>query len=69
MIDRNARAQVQLIDDLLDLSRIMTGKVRLDLQQMSLVESCEAAIESAEPGCEGQGHPPARRSSIRHAAP
>ena len=38
VIDRNARAQVQLIDDLLDLSRIMTGKVRLDLQQVSLLD-------------------------------
>ena len=36
VIDRNARAQVQLIDDLLDLSRIMTGKIRLDLQQISM---------------------------------
>ena len=35
VIDRNARAQVQLIDDLLDLSRIMTGKLRLDLHQIS----------------------------------
>src|ERR1700744_5246040 len=34
VIDRNARAQVQLIDYLLDLSRIMTGKLRLDLRQI-----------------------------------
>ena len=38
MIDRNARAQMQLIDELLDLSRIMTGKIRLDLQQISILE-------------------------------
>jgi PAS domain S-box-containing protein len=49
VIDRNARAQVQLIDDLLDLSRIMTGKIRLDLQQTSLSDVVGAAIESARP--------------------
>lgn len=35
MLDRNARAQVQLIDDLLDLSRIMSGKLRLELRAIS----------------------------------
>ncbi|MFL6696707.1 MAG: PAS domain S-box protein [Vitreoscilla sp.] len=49
VIDRNARAQVQLIDDLLDLSRIMTGKLRLDLQQVSMLDVVQAAIDSAEP--------------------
>ena len=49
VIDRNARAQVQLIDDLLDLSRIMTGKIRLDLQQVSLPDIVQAAIDSAQP--------------------
>ena len=47
VIDRNARAQVQLIDDLLDLSRIMTGKLRLDLQQISFTSVVEAAVDSA----------------------
>jgi PAS domain S-box-containing protein len=49
VIDRNARAQVQLIDDLLDLSRIMTGKIRLDLQQISFASVVEAAVDSAMP--------------------
>ncbi|MEP6505830.1 MAG: PAS domain-containing sensor histidine kinase, partial [Betaproteobacteria bacterium] len=49
VIDRNARAQVQLIDDLLDLSRIMTGKIRLDLQQVSMHDIAQAAIDSALP--------------------
>ena len=49
VIDRNARAQVQLIDDLLDLSRIITGKVRLDLRQVSMLEVAQAAIDSALP--------------------
>jgi len=49
VIDRNARAQVKLIDDLLDLSRIMTGKIWLDLQQISMPDVVQAAIDSARP--------------------
>jgi len=49
VIDRNARAQVQLIDDLLDLSRIMTGKLRLDLRQFAILEILQAALDSAAP--------------------
>ena len=49
VIDRNARAQVQLIDDLLDLSRIMTGKLRLDLRQVAIIDVVQAAIDSAGP--------------------
>jgi PAS domain S-box-containing protein len=49
VIDRNARAQVKLIDDLLDLSRIMTGKIRLDLQQVSMQDVARSAIDSALP--------------------
>jgi hypothetical protein len=54
VIDRNARAQVQLIDDLLDLSRIMTGKIRLDLQQVSLLTVVEAAVDSARPSADAK---------------
>jgi len=54
VIDRNARAQVQLIDDLLDLSRIMTGKIRLDLQQISLLTVVEAAVDSARPAADAK---------------
>lgn len=54
VIDRNARAQVQLIDDLLDLSRIMSGKIRLDLQQLSLPAVIEAAVESARPAADAK---------------
>jgi PAS domain S-box-containing protein len=55
VIDRNARAQVQLIDDLLDLSRIMSGKMRLDLQQVSFSNIVEAALDSAVPSAEAKG--------------
>jgi PAS domain S-box-containing protein len=55
VIDRNARAQVQLIDDLLDLSRIMTGKLRLDLHKVSFSSVVEAAVDSAKPTAEAKG--------------
>ena len=55
VIDRNARAQVQLIDDLLDLSRIMTGKIRLDLHQVSFASIVEAAVDSAMPSADAKG--------------
>ncbi len=54
IIDRNARAQVQLIDDLLDLSRIMTGKIRLDLQQVSFTSVVQAAVDSAMPAADAK---------------
>lgn len=55
VIDRNARAQVKLIDDLLDLSRILAGKVRLDLQPVALLEVVQAAVDSALPSAEAKG--------------
>jgi PAS domain S-box-containing protein len=55
VIDRNARAQVKLIDDLLDLSRIMTGKLRLDLHQVSFASVVEAAVDSAKPSADVKG--------------
>ena len=55
VIDRNARAQVQLIDDLLDLSRIMTGKLRLDLHPVSFGSVVESAVDSAMPAAQAKG--------------
>jgi hypothetical protein len=55
IIDRNARAQMHLIDDLLDLSRVMTGKLRLDLRQISFSAVIEAAVESARPAADAKG--------------
>ncbi|HEY0405557.1 MAG TPA: PAS domain S-box protein, partial [Pyrinomonadaceae bacterium] len=48
-IERNARAQSQLIDDLLDVSRIITGKLRLDVRQIDPGSFIEAAIEALRP--------------------
>ncbi len=48
-IDRNVKAQRQLIDDILDASRIITGKMRVDLHPIEVVAAIEAAIESLQP--------------------
>jgi signal transduction histidine kinase/CHASE3 domain sensor protein/CheY-like chemotaxis protein len=48
-IVRNAEAQNHLIEDLLDVSRIITGKLRLDIQPINPSEFVEAAIETVRP--------------------
>jgi PAS domain S-box-containing protein len=48
-IERNARTQKQLIDDLLDMSRIISGKLRLDLQQVDPISFIDAAVETIRP--------------------
>src|SRR5689334_10334197 len=48
-IVRGATAQMKLIDDLLDLSRIVTGNLRLDLQRVDLRGVLEAALETVRP--------------------
>lgn len=55
VIERNAKAQARLIDDLLDMSRIVTGKIHLDLQQVELLPVIEAAFETVRPMAEAQG--------------
>jgi PAS domain S-box-containing protein len=48
-IQRNVRSQSQIIEDLLDISRIVAGQMRLDLKPLDLVESIERAVEGALP--------------------
>jgi len=55
VIDRNVRAQTHLIEDLLDMSRIMSGKVRLDVQVVELVEVVTSAIEAVLPAINAKG--------------
>jgi hypothetical protein len=55
VIERNARSQVQMIDDLLDLSRIMAGRIRLDVGQVHLIDVVTGAIESIEPAANAKG--------------
>jgi CheY-like chemotaxis protein/nitrogen-specific signal transduction histidine kinase len=54
-IERNARVQTQMVEDLLDMSRITSGKVRLDVQAISPVSFIEAAIESVRPAADAKG--------------
>ncbi|MDB6060923.1 MAG: two-component hybrid sensor and regulator [Verrucomicrobiaceae bacterium] len=54
-IERNARVQTRLIEDLLDMSRITSGKVRLDIQPIQPVSVIETAIESIRPAADAKG--------------
>jgi signal transduction histidine kinase len=54
VIERNAQAQRHLIDDLLDVSRIVNGTLRLDLHPISLRELVEAAVDSLRPTAEAK---------------
>jgi signal transduction histidine kinase len=53
-IVRNANAQVQLIDDLLDVSRIVTGKMRLDVRPVDPVAVAEGALDSVRPAADAK---------------
>lgn len=50
-IDRNARAQARIIEDLLDMSKIMQGKIHLDVQDIDLVKITQAAVQAVQPSC------------------
>jgi len=53
-IERNAKAQAQLINDLLDVSRIITGKLRLDTRPLDLSAVIESALDSVRPTAEAK---------------
>src|SRR6185503_10185611 len=53
-IERNARSQSQLIDDLLDVSRIITGKLYIDRGPVDLMKVIEAALDSVRPAAEAK---------------
>ncbi|MCA1632966.1 MAG: CHASE domain-containing protein [Acidobacteria bacterium] len=54
-IERNAEAQAQLINDLLDVSRIVTGKLRLTVKPLTLAPVIEAAAEGVRPAAAARG--------------
>ncbi|HET6976940.1 MAG TPA: ATP-binding protein [Pyrinomonadaceae bacterium] len=54
-IDRNARVQAQLIDDLLDVSRIVSGKLNLDVRPLDLASVARAAINVVRPAADAKG--------------
>jgi len=53
-IERNARSQSQLIDDLLDVSRIITGKLQIEARSVDLCGLVEAAVEAVRPSFEAK---------------
>ena len=53
-IERNARIQAKLIEDLLDMNRITSGKVRLDIQPVDPIAFIEAAIETVRPAADAK---------------
>lgn len=53
-IERNSKAQSQIIEDLLDMSRIISGKVRLDVKNVNFTWVIEASIESLLPSAQAR---------------
>jgi len=53
-IERNARAQAELVEDMLDVSRIITGRLHLNLQPMELSLAVEAAMDSIRPAADAK---------------
>ena len=54
-IDRNTRVQVRLIEDLLDVSRIISGNMRLDVGWVDLASIVESTVEALRPAEEAKG--------------
>jgi signal transduction histidine kinase len=54
-IERNVRLQAQLIHDLLDISRIESGKMQLEIQPVDLIMVIHAAVDSMSPAAEAKG--------------
>ncbi len=54
VIERNVKSQTKLIEDLLDVSRIMTGKLALSVQPMLLAPTVETTVESLRPAADAK---------------
>ncbi len=54
-IQHNAKVQAQLIEDLLDVSRIISGKLRLNVKAIQLISVIQAAVDSVHPAFEAKG--------------
>ena len=54
-IERNAKAQAELIEDMLDVSRIITGRLRLEMQPVRLSSAVEGALDSVRPTADAKG--------------
>ncbi len=54
-IDRSAQSQSQLINDLLDVSRIISGKLRLEMRTIEMLSVVEMALDTVKPAIQGKG--------------
>jgi CheY-like chemotaxis protein len=54
-VERNAKFQAHLIEDLLDISRIVTGKLRLDVRPVELAPVIDAALDAVRPASDAKG--------------
>ena len=54
-IERSARAQAQIIEDILDISRVISGKLRLETQPMDLVDVLKVSLDATRPAAETKG--------------
>jgi CheY-like chemotaxis protein/nitrogen-specific signal transduction histidine kinase len=54
-IERNANAQAHIVDDVLDVSRIITGKLHLESERVNLVKILGAAVDAVRPAAEAKG--------------
>ncbi len=54
MIERNAWAQKQIIEDILDVSRVITGKLQLNVGPLDLVAVVDAALDAVRPAMEAK---------------
>jgi signal transduction histidine kinase len=55
VIQKNAKTQAQLITDLLDIARSITGEMRLDLERLDLTAAVRAVVDAAKPSAESRG--------------
>lgn len=53
-VERNARAQAQLISDLLDISRVITGKLKINARPVDITNSLDSALDSIRPAAEAK---------------
>jgi len=55
VIERNARLQAQMIEELLDMSRILSGKLLFELEKTDVAEVVEAAVAAVQPAAAAKG--------------
>jgi hypothetical protein len=73
-LERNATWLTQIVEDVLDVSRIVSGKIRIDLQSTELPLTIDKPVASLEPGATAKGRansnyrrPRSTNPSIRHS--